>query len=85
VVKTKPVGDFVGKEKTLLLRVARTIGSTLGTVAAKVNAAPKIGRRRGLSSKSKAKQRKTPRQSAGGRHGKRLTRHARKARLRSKR
>ena len=84
-MKTKPVGDFVGQEKALLLRVARTIGSTLGAVAAKVNAAPKIGRRRGLTSKSKAKVRKIPRQSAGGHHGKRSTGHARKARLRSKR
>jgi hypothetical protein len=84
-VKTKPAGDFVGKEKALLLRVARTIGSTLGTVAAKVNAAPKLGRRRGLSSKPKAKERKIPRQRAGGHHGKRSTGHARKARLRSKR
>jgi hypothetical protein len=84
-VKTKPVGDFVGKEKALLLTVARTIGSTLGTVAAKVNAAPQIGRRRGLSSKLKAKARKVPRKSTGGHHGKRSTGRARKASLRSRR
>jgi hypothetical protein len=84
-VKTKPAGDFVGKEKELLLRVARTIGSTLGSVAAKVNAAPKIGRRRRLSSKLDAKGRKVSRQNTGRRDGKRSTGHSKKTRLRSKR
>ena len=33
------VEDFLAKEEDILTSVARTIGSTLGTVAAKVNAA----------------------------------------------
>jgi hypothetical protein len=84
-MKTKRAGSLVGKEKDLLLRVARTIGSTLGTVAAKVNGAPKHGRRRGLSGMLSPKGRKVRKQNAGSRIGKRSTRRRKNARTRSSR
>jgi len=70
-MKTKRVGNLVGKEKELLLRVARTIGSTLGTVAAKVNAAPKHAHGRRRSSKLNAKGRKSRKQNARSHNGRR--------------
>jgi hypothetical protein len=70
-MKTKRVGNLVGKEKELLLRVARTIGSTLGTVAAKVNAAPKHAHRRRRSSKLNAKGRTLRKQNARSHNGRR--------------
>jgi hypothetical protein len=84
-MKTKRVGNLVGKEKELLLRVARTIGSTLGTVAAKVNGAPKHARRGRLSGKLNPKGRKVRKQNARSHNGRRSTRRWKSARTRSSR
>jgi hypothetical protein len=58
------VEDFLSKEEDILTSVARSIGSTLGTVAAKVNAVSKPSRRKAASRKrrprAKAAKRKQP-------------------------
>ena len=52
------VETFLAKEEDILTSVARTIGSTLGTVAAKVNAVS------GSSPRKKATRRRRPRAKA---------------------
>jgi hypothetical protein len=53
------VEDFLAKEEDILTSVARTIGSTLGTVAAKVNAVSSP------SPRKKATRKRRPRAKAG--------------------
>jgi hypothetical protein len=45
-MSTKSHAQTGGSEGDTLVRVARTIGSALGTIAAKINRTPKTGRRR---------------------------------------
>jgi hypothetical protein len=45
-MNTKSHGHTGSTEKDTLVRVARTIGSALGTIAGKINKAPKTVRRR---------------------------------------
>jgi hypothetical protein len=56
--------DFLAKEEDLLTTVARTIGSTLGTVAAKVNAvsspAPRKAAKRKRRPRAKAAKKRRP-------------------------
>jgi|HubBroStandDraft_6_1064221.scaffolds.fasta_scaffold715352_1 hypothetical protein len=58
------VESFLEKQEDILTSVARSIGSTLGTVAAKVNAVSKPSRRKAATRKrrptAKAAKRKRP-------------------------
>jgi hypothetical protein len=58
------VESFLDKQEDILTSVARSIGSTLGTVAAKVNAASKPSRRKAATRKprprTKAAKKKRP-------------------------
>jgi hypothetical protein len=59
-VNTKSHGQSRSTEGDTLVRVARTIGSALGAIAAKINTLPKTARKRRKSLKSRiAKQAKT--------------------------
>jgi hypothetical protein len=58
-MKTKRVNKTAKKDKSLLVSFARTIGSTLGTVAAKTDVLSKPPHRRPESSKSGSKPIKT--------------------------
>lgn len=62
-MQTKRVSKAAKKGKGLLISVAKTIGSTLGSMAAKTDLSPKPPRRRAASKKSgsqavKARQKK---------------------------
>jgi hypothetical protein len=58
-METKRVNKTAKKDKSLLVSFARTIGSTLGTVAAKTDVSSKPAYRRPVNSKSGSKPIKT--------------------------
>ena len=58
-MQTKRASKSAKKDKGLLVSFARTIGSTLGSVAAKADALSKPARRRPVSGKSGSKANKT--------------------------
>ena len=58
-METKRISKSTKKGDSLLVSFARTIGSTLGTVAAKTNELSKPARRRTVSAKSGSKANKT--------------------------
>jgi hypothetical protein len=56
-MKTKSHGHTGSTEKDTLVRVAETIGSALGTIAGKINKAPKTVRRRRKALKTRVARR----------------------------
>jgi hypothetical protein len=58
-METRRVSKTSKKDRSLLVNFARTIGSTLGTVAAKTEVLSKPARRRTVSRKSGSKANKT--------------------------
>ena len=64
-MQTKRVSKTAKKDKSLLVSFARTIGSTLGTVAARADALSKPARQVAVSKKSGSKAIKTRKKKKG--------------------
>jgi hypothetical protein len=58
-MNTKSHGHKGSSENDTLVRVARTIGSALGTIAGKINKAPKTARRRRKALKTRVARKMT--------------------------